>query len=129
MGVKIRKRGGKWYVFVNYRGRRKAKCVGSSREAAEQVRRQGHPRNIRGGNEVAVGVDGDLNRAVAHLILHVCRRSAVLDQKASERVAEVMKSKSTQTRMLQAREELIVGQVAMVEDRSPLRREYEILRN
>jgi integrase len=40
MGVKIRKRGGKWYVFVNYHGRRKAKCVGSSRELAEQVRRQ-----------------------------------------------------------------------------------------
>src|SRR5260370_10799632 len=39
MGVKIRKRGGKWYVFVNYHGRRKAKCVGSSREVAEQVRR------------------------------------------------------------------------------------------
>src|SRR5450755_413375 len=39
MGVTIRKRGGKWYVFVNYRGRRKSKCVGS-REAAEQVRRQ-----------------------------------------------------------------------------------------
>jgi hypothetical protein len=39
MGVKIRKRRGKWYVFVNYHGRRKAKCVGS-REAAEQVRRQ-----------------------------------------------------------------------------------------
>jgi integrase len=40
MGVKIRKRGGKWYVFVNYHGRRKAKCVGPSRELAEQVRRQ-----------------------------------------------------------------------------------------
>jgi hypothetical protein len=40
MGVKIRKRGGKWYVFVNYHGRRKAKCVGSSRDLAEQVRRQ-----------------------------------------------------------------------------------------
>jgi integrase len=40
MGVKIRKRGGKWYVFVNYHGKRKAKCVGSSRELAEQVRRQ-----------------------------------------------------------------------------------------
>ena len=39
MGVKIRKRGGRWYVFVNYRGRRKSKCVGS-REAAEHVRRQ-----------------------------------------------------------------------------------------
>jgi integrase len=40
MGVKIRKRGGKWYVFVNYRGRRKAKCVGASRDLAEKVRRQ-----------------------------------------------------------------------------------------
>src|SRR2546423_13676362 len=40
MGVKIRKRGGKWYVFVNYHGKRKAKCVGTSRELAEQVRRQ-----------------------------------------------------------------------------------------
>jgi len=40
MGVKIRKRGGKWYVFVNYHGQRKAKCVGPSRQIAEQVRRQ-----------------------------------------------------------------------------------------
>ena len=40
MGVKIKKRGGKWYVFVNYHGRRKAKCVGSSRQLAEQVKRQ-----------------------------------------------------------------------------------------
>jgi len=40
MGVKIRKRGSKWYAFVNYHGRRKAKCVGTSRELAEQVRRQ-----------------------------------------------------------------------------------------
>jgi integrase len=40
MGVKIKKRGGKCYVFVNYHGRRKAKCVGSNRQIAEQVRRQ-----------------------------------------------------------------------------------------
>jgi integrase len=40
MGVKIRKRGCKWYVFVNHHGRRKAKCVGTSREIAEHVRRQ-----------------------------------------------------------------------------------------
>ena len=40
MGVKIKKRAGKWYVFVNYHGRRKAKCVGSSRQLAEQVKRQ-----------------------------------------------------------------------------------------
>lgn len=40
MGVKIRKRSGKWYVFVNHRGMRKARCIGTSREAAEQVRRE-----------------------------------------------------------------------------------------
>jgi hypothetical protein len=40
MGVKIKKRGDKWYVYVNYHGRRKAKCVGSSRDVAEKVRRQ-----------------------------------------------------------------------------------------
>src|SRR5437868_11725329 len=40
MGVKIRKRGENWYLFVNYRGRRKAKCVGSSRQVAEQLKRQ-----------------------------------------------------------------------------------------
>ncbi|SPF43623.1 putative Phage integrase [Candidatus Sulfotelmatobacter kueseliae] len=39
MGVKVRKRGAKWYVLVDYHGRRKSKCVGS-REAAERVRPQ-----------------------------------------------------------------------------------------
>ena len=39
MGVKLRKRAGKWYVFVDYRGKRKAKCIGT-RRAAEEVRRQ-----------------------------------------------------------------------------------------
>ena len=38
MSVKIRKKSGKWYVFVHYQGRRKAKCVGT-RAAAEQVKR------------------------------------------------------------------------------------------
>jgi integrase len=39
MGVKIKKRGSKWYVYVNYHGRRKNRCVGT-REAAERVRRE-----------------------------------------------------------------------------------------
>ena len=39
MGVNIRKRGAKWYVYVSYRGRRKNRCVGT-REAAERVRRE-----------------------------------------------------------------------------------------
>ncbi len=40
MGVKIRRKNGKGYVFVNWHRRRKARCVGSSREVAEQVRRE-----------------------------------------------------------------------------------------
>jgi len=39
MGVKIKKRCAKWYVYVNYHGRRKNRCVGT-REAAEKVRRE-----------------------------------------------------------------------------------------
>ena len=38
MGVKVRRRGTKWYVYVDYQGRRKAKCIGS-RATAEQVKR------------------------------------------------------------------------------------------
>jgi integrase len=40
MGVKIKQRSGKWYVYVNYHGRRKAKCVGSSRDVAVKVQRK-----------------------------------------------------------------------------------------
>src|SRR5215472_16155257 len=39
MSVKIKKRGSKWYVYVNHHGRRKNRCVGT-REAAERVRRE-----------------------------------------------------------------------------------------
>ena len=39
MGVKVRKRNGAWWVYVDYRGRRKAKKVGT-REAAEKVKRE-----------------------------------------------------------------------------------------
>jgi integrase len=39
MGVKIRKRGDKWYVEVDHHGKRKKKCVGT-RQAAEEVRRK-----------------------------------------------------------------------------------------
>ena len=39
MGVTVRQKHGKWYVFINHKGVRKAKCVGSKR-AAEDVKRQ-----------------------------------------------------------------------------------------
>jgi len=39
MSVKIKKCGSKWYVYVNFHGRRKNRAVGT-REAAEKVRRE-----------------------------------------------------------------------------------------
>ena len=39
MGVKIKKRGTKWYVYVDFHGKRKNRSVGT-REAAERVRRE-----------------------------------------------------------------------------------------
>ena len=38
MGVKVRKKNGKWYVFIHWQGKRKARSIGASREAAERVR-------------------------------------------------------------------------------------------
>ena len=40
MGVKVRQKDGKWYVFINHHGKRKAKCVGDSKRAAEEVKRK-----------------------------------------------------------------------------------------
>src|ERR671930_1292552 len=40
MGVKVRQKDGKWYVFINHHGQRKAKCVGDSKKAAEEVKRK-----------------------------------------------------------------------------------------
>lgn len=39
MGITIKKMQGKWFVFVNHNGKRKAKCIGESRAAAIQVKR------------------------------------------------------------------------------------------
>jgi hypothetical protein len=38
MGVTVRKKRDKWYVFVNHNGQRKAKCVGTDRTAALKVK-------------------------------------------------------------------------------------------
>jgi integrase len=35
MGVKLKKRNGAWWVFVNHHGRRKAKKIGSEKAAKE----------------------------------------------------------------------------------------------
>jgi integrase len=61
MGVKVRKRGGKWYIYVDHHGRRTCRSVGASRELAEQVRRQleaklalGDDRGVFGTHEAMV---------------------------------------------------------------------------
>src|SRR5262249_3580327 len=38
MGVKVRERNGAWWVFVDYKGRRKAKRVGSGKEGRRAAR-------------------------------------------------------------------------------------------
>ncbi len=40
MGIKVRFWKGAWWVFVNYRGRRRAKRIGESQETAERVKRE-----------------------------------------------------------------------------------------
>lgn len=40
MGVRIRQKDGKWYVYINHHGKRKAKCVGDSKKAALEVKRK-----------------------------------------------------------------------------------------
>jgi hypothetical protein len=38
MMVKVRQKDGKWYVFINHHSQRKARCVGDSKRAAEEVK-------------------------------------------------------------------------------------------
>ena len=40
MGVRIRQKGGKWYVFINHQGERKVKCIGDDKRLALQVKKQ-----------------------------------------------------------------------------------------
>jgi integrase len=40
MGVKLRKHKGKWYLFIDHQGKRKAKCIGASRQLAENLKQK-----------------------------------------------------------------------------------------
>jgi hypothetical protein len=51
------------------------------------------PCDVGSGDEMTVGVYGDLNRAVAHLVFHVSQGSAVLDQQTPEGVSRSWKRK------------------------------------
>ena len=37
MAVKVKRHKGKWWIFIDYKGNRKAKCIGDSKRAAQQV--------------------------------------------------------------------------------------------
>jgi integrase len=57
MGVKVRKRGRKWYVYVDHHGRRICRSVGTSRELAERVRRQLEAKLALGDDQGVFGPD------------------------------------------------------------------------
>ena len=40
MGVKLRRARGKWYLYIDWNGKRKCKCVGTNKQFAEEIRRQ-----------------------------------------------------------------------------------------
>lgn len=40
MAVKLRQRGEKWWLYVDYKGRRKAKCVGTDKRVAERAKKR-----------------------------------------------------------------------------------------
>ena len=46
---------------------------------------------VPAGDQVAVGIYSQLNRAMAHLFFHVDRALPVLQEQTRERVAEIMK--------------------------------------
>ena len=37
MAVKVKHHTGKWWVFIDHKGKRKAKCIGKSEKAAKEV--------------------------------------------------------------------------------------------
>jgi hypothetical protein len=37
MAVKVKQHKGKWWIFIDHKGKRKTKCIGTSKRAAEEV--------------------------------------------------------------------------------------------
>src|SRR5262245_47560299 len=37
MAVTVKQHKGKWWIFINHKGKRKAKCIGNSKRAADEV--------------------------------------------------------------------------------------------
>jgi len=62
MGVKLKKYKGKWYLFIDYDGKRKAKCLGTDRKLAESIKRQVEAKLVLGG----LGVLGRKRKSFQH---------------------------------------------------------------
>ena len=54
-----------------------------------------NPADIAARNEVPVNIHGDLDRAVAHLLLDIGKAGALLNEKGSERVSKCMEGDPT----------------------------------
>jgi integrase len=52
MAVKVRQRDGKWWVYIDHKGKRKAKCIGISKRAAEIVAEKIEARLALGHSEI-----------------------------------------------------------------------------
>src|SRR5262249_10108899 len=48
MAVKVKERRGKYWVFINHNGRRKAQCIGTDKRAAQQVAKSIQARLVLG---------------------------------------------------------------------------------
>ena len=61
---------------------------------------------------MSVHIDCDLNGAVAHLFLHISKRSAVLNQQAAKRVPQVVEADFAQSGLLKRRQRVIVNRLS-----------------
>lgn len=68
MGVQVRQKGGKWYVFINHQGQRKAKCIGSDKRVAVQVQKQLEAKLALGG----VGRLLDISTQLSATLMQPC---------------------------------------------------------
>ncbi|OLB50043.1 MAG: hypothetical protein AUH99_10775 [Candidatus Rokubacteria bacterium 13_2_20CM_2_70_11] len=70
MGVKIRQRNGAWWLFIDHKGKRKAKCVGTGREAQRAAKAAAEKIQAR----LALGEDLLLDDAPAPTFEEAARR-------------------------------------------------------
>ncbi|MBV8675039.1 MAG: hypothetical protein JOZ33_16545 [Acidobacteriaceae bacterium] len=85
------------------------------------------PGDVGTRDQVPVRIDGDLDRAMAHLLLHVRQRRAVLDEQAAKRVTQVVKTELPKTSLRQRRLHVTYRDVVWFLRRPCFGREDEII--